>query len=464
MEGPARAQASSTELYEAPPPRDYDAPAPQRTITTYLRAAAGTAFTAWLVWQYDWIVDKVDVYYVTGHDIRANVRHGFTFDDDSLAANLFGHPYGGGAGFFGAARATGLSFWEAAPYVAMGSVFWEYTSESQYPSTNDFVSTTLGGIAIGEMLYRISSLALDDSRSGFARLSRELLGAVISPGRGATRAASSEAWADGPPPLKKPARIAAHLGADQVRAGSSRHAAFSAPSALFAVDVEYGDWLPNEGTRRLAAYDAFDFYGSAVLSSQQTSGLELETSGLLHGWSSDLSEDDRRAHRDNQVLGFVQSMDYQGSDLLRFGAFGLGLGDTLVIRAGAGQRLRLSLDASWAPLAGATSPFTPYADTGSPRDYNFSMGASVGLLARWDIGRFGQLGLRSREYITGVIDGDRGRELLGHLRGWYEIDLIPRVVGLGLAPRFIHRTGVYTEGRHYNGTQLSMQLYMTVRW
>jgi hypothetical protein len=460
------ATSTTTEIWEAPPPRDYDAPDPNRTILTFLRAGANTVFASWFIWQYDWIVAKERVYNVTGPDIANNVAHGFHFDDDPLAANFFGHPYGGGTGFFAAARSTGLSFWESAPYVLGGSLFWEYLSETQYPSTNDVIATTLGGIATGEMLFRLSSFALDDSRTGFARFTRELLSAAIDPGRGANRVATGEAWAPGAPPIRKRARLAAHLGVDRISAGSSNTGASTAnPSALFAVDAEYGDVLPVHGSSSIPAYEFFDFYGAAIISTQRASGLELETTGLLHGWSSDLSaaDDPDPATRDNHVIGFFQNLDYQGSDQIRFGAFGLGFGDVLVLRGRGRHRFRIGLDVGWAPLTATESTVNPYVNTDSRRNYNISMGASSGLLLRWDIGRFGQIGFRGREYGSAVIDGVRGRELLGHARAWYEIDAIPNVVGIGLASRLMHSAGSFTENRRYNDSQLSLQLYLTAR-
>jgi hypothetical protein len=467
---PAFADPPVVEMSESVPPRDYDAPDPQRTALTFVRAAANTLLMGWLVWQFDWLTSSDPTYYANGRSIGANIRHGFTFDDDTLAENFVGHPYGGGTGFFAAARATGLNFWESALYPLAGSAFWEYMSEQQYPSTNDLVMTSIGGVALGEILYRISSLALDDSRSGFARFTRELLGTFVAPARGFSRVTTGDAWATGPPPVRKRALLEAHFGADQFGFGTAANARVM-PTGLVALDTAYGDLLPRDGTRRIDPYEFFDFYASGILSSEKASGLEFETLGPLYGFSTDLSNDEDRAFRDNHVLEVVQSIEYQGSDAIRFAALGLGIGDTLIFRNGPTRQFRLGVDVSGSPLAGAASPYavvhseTPVGPPGpgSNRDYNYSAGVSAGALLRWDIGRWGRLGLDGRQYLLTVIEGTRGVDWIARARAWYELDILPDVFGLGVASRFLHRDGDYSGGRRFHGTQLSFQYYLTVR-
>lgn len=445
----------------APQPRDYDAADPDRNVVTYLHAAANVSLINVIIYAYDWSVGTNDEYWVTGRDIIRNHTFPFAFDPDKLDANFLGHPIDG-AMYFGAARATGLGFWETTPYVLGGSLMWEMLSENQKPSANDLIVTSVGGVALGEVLYRLSSRSLDDSRSGFARLTRELAGFLICPPRGGNRAVTGEAWADGPPPTAKHARIVAHAGLDRVTAGSVTSAGSFSPSFALALDAEYGDLLPAPKKRTVPAFDFFDLYVGGLITSQRTSGLELNELGLLHGWSRDVSSDEGEL-RDNNVLGFFQSFDYQATNMIEFGALGIGLGDVLVVRGGPRKRLRLGLDVEWAPIAGMRS--TVYPDLGAEelRDYNFSTGASLGLAARWDIGRAGQLGLSAREYATTVIDGVRGEEHFGYARLWYEVDAIRDRFGVGMAPKLVHRRGSYTLGRTDAETQLSVQFYATLR-
>jgi hypothetical protein len=49
---------------------------------------------------------------------------------------------------------NGLSYYESAAVTAFGSGTWECFGGTNKASLNDFINTTLGGIALGEMFYR----------------------------------------------------------------------------------------------------------------------------------------------------------------------------------------------------------------------------------------------------------------------------------------------------------------------
>jgi hypothetical protein len=443
-------------------PRDYDAPDPDRNLVTYLRAVAGVGVVNWAVWQIDWALDTDPTYRITGRDVLQHPLSGFPFDEDTLNANFFGHPYGG-ALYFGVARSAGLSFWESCPFTLGGSLMWELLSESQNPAANDLVATTLGGIALGEILHRLSTRVLDDSSTGVGRFAREAFAFGISPARGVDRLETAQAWSAGPPPLLKPARIVMHAGVDSITAGSVTDTAHYQPGVVLGLDVAYGDLLPAPGKTTIAPYDFFDFYGGVVLSAQETHGFAVRSLGMLHGWSSDLSSSDQGSSRDNNVLGLVQTGDYEGSDAVEFAGFGLGVADFVALRSRRGARLRVGLDGEWVPVAAVVSDVTPFVRLANVvRNYNFSMGASIGLTLRWDMGPLGELGLIARQYGTEVINGIRGTELFGYSRGWYEVDAVRNLLGVGVAAKFAELRGTYAGARSDTSTQLSLQLYATL--
>src|SRR5262245_25045823 len=99
----------------------------------------------------------------------ANMEQGWVWDLDDFAVNQIGHPYQG-SNYFNAARANGLSFYESAAVTAFGSATWEYFGETNHASLNDFINTTLGGIALGEMFHRAAWLVRDPHASGRGRL------------------------------------------------------------------------------------------------------------------------------------------------------------------------------------------------------------------------------------------------------------------------------------------------------
>jgi hypothetical protein len=329
-------------------------------------------------------------------------------------------------------------------------------------SLNDSIVTPLAGVTLGEMLHRLSSHTLDDSTCGFTRVMREILGLGISPTRGLNRLATGDMWAMGAPPIRSPARIDLQTGVEHVNAGTVRDTTRFHPSPVVTIDVEYGDLLPAPAKTTLPPYDFFDLRAGAVITTQAAKGFDVAALGLVHGWSSDVSRDEGPL-RDNNVVGFVQSFDYHASDGIQFSALGVGAGDFVVFRDGPRRRLRLGVDAQWAPVAAIVSKVNPFVGTTSVRDYNFSMGASVGLSVRWDIGRVGRLALTAREYGTLVVDGYQGQEEVGYERLSYEVEAFRDLVGVGVAPRFMHRTGSYSKSRSDADTQLALELYATIK-
>ncbi|MFZ4592069.1 MAG: DUF3943 domain-containing protein, partial [Ignavibacteria bacterium] len=118
--------------------------------------------------------------------IANNFKTGFAWDNDFFVTNQFAHPYHGSL-YFNSARSNGYSFWESVPFTVGGSFMWETMMETDPPQTNDLINTTLGGVMLGEISHRLTSLVLDESTYGFDRFTREFLGAIINPPRGFNR-------------------------------------------------------------------------------------------------------------------------------------------------------------------------------------------------------------------------------------------------------------------------------------
>jgi hypothetical protein len=68
--------------------------------------------------------------------------------------------------------------------------------------------------------------------------------------------------------------------------------------------------------------------------------------------------------------------------------------------------------------------------------------------------------LRSRSYVTGVLDGQGREEAVGYGRLAYDVRLIDHV-GVGASPTFIYR-GSTSGDRHFGGTSLETQIYLRV--
>lgn len=126
------------------------------------------------------IVRGQDTGHITPVSWWNNLRRGLEWDLDQFEVNQFGHPYQGN-NYFNAGRSNGLSFWESAALTAFGSGTWEYFGETNRPSINDLINTTMGGIALGEMFHRLGWLVRDPRDTGHTRHTRELIATAIDP-------------------------------------------------------------------------------------------------------------------------------------------------------------------------------------------------------------------------------------------------------------------------------------------
>jgi hypothetical protein len=437
---------------------DYDAPLEGRDGFDVARAAVHAMFWNYAIWQFDWFTER-DYIAVTRSSLSENLRRGFEWDIDPLQTNFFGHPVHGSL-YFASARAAGLSFWESIPYSVGGSLVWELFAETELPSMNDFAATSLGGIFVGEVLQRLSSQVLDDSTKGGERLMRELLAAVVDPPRGIDRLTTGRAWASGPAPIRRPTRVGIDIGVDRLglvqALEDDKGRTNLAPSLLLALQINYGDLLPRTKHLTLGPLEYFDIYAAANLLDTNVTGVQMFGTGLLYGFSTAFDRNDARP--DNAVFGLFQSFDYQGANIARFGAIGLGPGIVHSTRGANGRGLRIGTSAEWVPVLGITSPHTGT----SPRDYNIATGGSLGVHALADLGRIGRLGLRAKSFLGPVVDGEEGTEYAGYARAWYEVDVVPGVLAVGAAPTALVRYSQYASGERFRGAQLDTQLYVVI--
>lgn len=129
--------------------------------------------------------------------IKKNLDTGFVWDNDEFPTNLVAHPYQGGL-CFSAGRAWGLSYLQSIPYAFAGSFIWEMFLENEPASINDLITTTIGGMAYGEVMHRCSNRFVRYNESGVKRVGLELLAAVIDPAKAVKRLTTGELWAYNP--------------------------------------------------------------------------------------------------------------------------------------------------------------------------------------------------------------------------------------------------------------------------
>ena len=362
---------------------------------------------------FDRFVLDADYAQTTMHTWRRNFSHGFVWDNDQFSTNLFAHPYHGNL-YFNAARSSGLNFWQSAPFAMGGSLMWEFLGEREPPAINDLLATTMGGISIGEVMHRVSSVILNDRTRGFNRFLREAGATLVNPMRGLNRIVSGDAWRVRSDHYLYHDHDAFPL--DLAITAGSRYLADD--GALFRGEhnpfvnffLEYGDPLNEDGHHR--PYDFFDAEVTFGLSSNQPLINGMHLVGRL--WSTPVIE----GHRLLSEFGFYQHFNYYDSKPVKDGSSltpyriseAASLGPGLIIQmleVGALSRLEQRLFLSGILLGGTKSDYYNVID----RDYNMGSGLSMKSKTHMEMRHFGRFIMHVQYYSIFTWKGYEQKDL-----------------------------------------------------
>jgi len=245
-----------------------------------LKAAGIILATNLGVWSYDRFYVGGNYAQINLNTIKKNFKTGFTGDNDGFFTNLLSHPYHGEV-YFNAARMNGLNFWQSIPYVAGGSLTWEFFLENEPAAINDFVSSTIGGSSLGEISYRISDQLVDERTVGFERFKREALITLVSPIRGLNRIFSGEAWRHrnnrGNTLPLTPIRFYSTLGYRIINDNFEKNSVFS-QMVCYDIGLYYGSPFEKENEK---PYDFFSIKISGNLFSPQSIISHVNGLGML---------------------------------------------------------------------------------------------------------------------------------------------------------------------------------------
>lgn len=114
-----------------------------------------------LVWGVDYYLLDKDYAHTGPSYWKRNFREGWKWDHNHWAVNFYGHPYQGSR-YYAAARAGGYGFFGSLLWASFGSAMWEMFAETEYPSINDLITTSIGGAVFGEVLFRFSEKLYGD--------------------------------------------------------------------------------------------------------------------------------------------------------------------------------------------------------------------------------------------------------------------------------------------------------------
>lgn len=374
-----------------------------------------------------------------------NIDDGLAWDNNKLQVNQLGHPFHGSA-YFNGARASGYGFWASAPFAVAGSLMWEFLGETHRPSTNDVLSTSLGGIILGETMRQLAVRVLDDEDTGVSRALREAAVALFNPGLGLHRLSRGEAWhtrpADGLDPA--PLRFRTDLGARRISVNGALRAT---AQPVVTLQWEAGDAFARE---RSGPFDAFAFraelsgYGTSPVSAMEVRApLATRASGAASArslWT---------VHT-RYLYEAMPGLQHSEAE------FGVAAGRRTAVLGG---ELDAMLSAGVLPLA-AIAPARPLVTT-VRRSYDYAIGASVraslGLRRhRRELGRLEY----QREFLH-VLDGAAA----SHDVSTFTADLrMPLVHGLalGAAGRLTRQASAQSGGGTVHGTLHHVGLYLVM--
>jgi Domain of unknown function (DUF3943) len=372
-----------------------------------------------------------------------NMSQGWVWDLDDFVVNQVGHPYQGN-NYFTSGRANGLSFYESAALTAFGSGTWEYFGETNFPSVNDFINTTLGGIALGEMFHRAAWLVRDTRATGRGRLWREIGATVLDPVTGYNRFRTGDAKRITEKPADMvPSTLAGFASAGVLWRGSETRAIDATGQPFLEADLLYGD--PRTGHSR-TPYDAFSVR-------------------LRFGGGSAFSEARVRGRLLGQPLGggktqftVMQSYDYQINDAYATGA------QSIEAAVGTTQPLSSRTNVwlmGWGGLTvlgaidslplGITEPPPEPEEPGAgqgvsegPRFYDYGPGSTFGAIAYFSRDRrpFAALLYEGRHLYS--LDGVRANHFLQRTR----LDLLLPLrgsLGFGVSGEYFFRQSFYQD-------------------
>ncbi len=329
-----------------------------------------------IVWAFNEYIRGANFTQVSPRSWYENVKKGFTWDDNHFNTNQFAHPYHGNL-YFNSARTNGFNYWESLPFAIAGSFLWECCGETHRMSINDWVATSVGGTALGEMTYRVSSTVLDNTATGSERTWREIGATLLNPVRGFNRLTSGRWSAIGENPAdRRPDILSNRMNAGVRVIGEGESITENTrTNAFLEFDFRYGS--PFEGEHK-APFDYFLMGLQLNFSEKQLIG-RLQVRGDLY--TKDMKEKDRVKH----VFTIAQNYDYFNNFAYEFGGQSVSASVLSLFDLSPKWQLATALD-GYGILMGAINSdyaelavFPPDFDQENLRTYDFGPGAAAAL-------------------------------------------------------------------------------------
>ena len=333
-------------------------------------------------------------YDVDFNSIAKNLhRRGWKTDADSFTVNQLGHPYQGSI-YYGLARSAGLDFWESFGYAFLASGVWEIAGETTPPSRNDQITTPVGGTFLGEALFRIANLWLEQGVG--PPVVREVAAAVVSPPTAFNRLAFGDRFR-GIYPSGNPeyySRLAFGVSAvTQNDPGTSRKE--HRTEGIIDAAIDYG--LPGRDGYQYRR--PFDYFSFEVTGSTGVGFESVMTRGLLFG-----KDYGSGAARYRGIWGLYGSYDYIAPNIFRLASSALSLGTTLEWRASNAVTFQ-----GTGLIGAGYSSVSTIGGVENEHSNHYGVTPTAALVLRTIFAERASLDLSAREYfVSNVSGGSRG--------------------------------------------------------
>lgn len=335
--------------------------------------------------KYDWAQVSLDSWH-RNFDAGFPWSNKWVWDQTRFGNDFLGHPMFGSL-YYNDARANGYNFWESAPFALIGSYEWKICGENIPPERNSLIATTVDGICLGEILYRISSNILDDRTTGANRLFREILATIVDPMRGfnrllqgkTSRSTNKEVYS------KEPLNITLYGGVNEI--STHTNAIFNGKTTeLVNLQLDYGN--PFEVCNRTP----FAFF---KLKLETSFGAGRKFVDNVTGYGN-LYAKNSQAGKLALLEGLFLYYDYWDNPTFELSTIGLGPSVFSKLALSQYNNLYTSAHVGIVPFAGTSTG--PVSDTSQARDFNFGYGWEAKVGTSLALGNVATIGV-SYEYF-----------------------------------------------------------------
>jgi len=373
---------------------------------------------------------------------KSNLTYGLEWDWDNFGVNFIGHPYQG-AHYYNSARTNGFGFFESAPFTFMGSLTWEMFGETHPPSGNDLINTTMGGMFLGEIMYRVSHLVIDENSFGFERGLREFIGFVINPMNGFNRLVSGKMKYQGNHFEYVRPKYDGDFSIATVYLTRGVNIPHVKTSYIIDGALNYGEPF-DERISNKKPYDLFSVEGWLRLSKDTLSNRHFSIYGHGNLFFKDIS---KQESFNKHGIGLFQTYDFFNGGLIEIGDMGVSAGLISHFKIGKEFKLKSIILAGPIILGGSNSevvdPRKYSDDLSNNRDYIMGPGLQSKIEIELASNKFGDIKFKHHFWNIFIASGPAGVE---HLQG-YSFDYeLPVFKPFYLGSRYL----IYNRNANYN--------------